>query len=169
MCADKVLTSFFSCYTYRSQTRSRSPVIPKSTPQKSENTTRKAILSPPRSTRRSRQLRTPSPGRRTPSRQSAISSSGTSPNSSRKAPKKVTPIKIVRFEDDQYSVVKFRAKKRRRDQPDSETGHSKTKRKRTDRYSIVEATPMKIRLRRSGRKAISGGSKFAKTSIGRSP
>ena len=163
--------SFLSCCTYRSQTRSRSPVTPKSTLQQSENTPRKATPSPPRSTTKtpSRQLRTPSPGRRAPSRQSATSSLGASPSSPRKAPKKVTPIKIVRFEDDQYSVVKSRTKKRRRDQSDNETGKSKTKRKRTDRYSIVEVTPMKIRLRRSRRKGISGGSKFVKTSIGRSP
>ena len=167
----------FTCYALRSRTRSRSPVALKLTPQKSKNTPSRPTSSSrvSKQTTPSRQSRTPSPGRRTPNRQSTPAR--TRPSSARKAPKTVTPVKIIRFQDDQYSVVKSTAKKRRRYQSDNETGHSKSKRKKTDRYSIVEATPMKIRLRRSRRNGVSvaRGSMYVnlpmyvKTPSGRSP
>jgi len=167
--------SYFFCYAIRS--RSRSPVIVKSTPQK-----RKIISGTSTSPQRQKTLRskppTPSPGRRTPNRQSETSSPAqTRPNSVKKVEKTVTPIKIVRFKDDQYSVVKSRAKKRRRDEADVEASHNKSKRKKTDRYSIVESTPMRIRLRRSRRSGSKGATGslfvnlpvFIKTPNGRSP
>ena len=167
----------FLLFHYAFRSRSKSPVIVKSTPQK-----RKIISGTSTSPRRRKSLRsktpTPSLGRRTPSRQSETSSPArTRPNSAKKVEKTVTPIKIVRFQDDQYSVVKSRAKKRRRDEADVEARHSKSKRKKTDRYSIVESTPMTIRLRRSRRSGSKGarGSLFVnlpvfvKTPNGRSP
>ena len=167
--------SYFFRYAFRS--RSRSPVIVKSTPQK-----RKIISGTSTSPRRRKTLRTkpptPPPGQRTPSRQSQTSSpTRTRPNPAQKVKKTVTPIKIVRFQDDQYSVVKSRAKKRRRDEADVEASHKKSKRKKTDRYSIVESTPMRIRLRRSTRSGSKGASGslfvnlpvFVKTPNGRSP
>lgn len=138
-------------YGYRSRTRSRSPVALKSTPPK--------ILkapTPPLRTTPSRKSQTPSPARRTPS-------------SGRKAPQTVTPIKIVRFQDE-YSVAKSTSKKRRRNGTDSISPSKSAKRKKTDRYTIVESTPMRIKLRRSRRKGSSKarGSMFANPST-RSP
>lgn len=167
--------SYFFRYAFWS--RSGSPVIVKSTPQKG-----KIISGASTSPRRRKTLTTkpptPPPGRRTPSRQSETSSlTRTRPNSAQKVKKTVTPIKIVRFQDDKYSVVKSRAKKRRRDEADVEASHNKSKRKKTDRYSIVESTPMRIRLRRSRRSGSKGASGslfvnlpvFVKTPNGRSP
>ena len=140
-----------SFYGYRSRTRSRSPVAVKSTPQKSLK-----APTPPRQTTPSRKSQTPSPARRTPS-------------SGRKAPHTVTPIKLVRFQD-QYSVAKSTSKKRRRNDTDNISPSKSAKRKKTDRYTIVESTPMRIRLRRSRRKGSSTarGSMFANPST-RSP
>ena len=133
--------TLFPFYSFRSRTRSRSPVAAKSTPQKNQKTPTKSSTSPRRTTP-SRKPRTPSPSRRTPS-------------SSRKAPETVTPIKLVRFQDNQYSVAKSTSKKRRRNETDHDVSPSKSKRKKTDRYTIVESTPMRIRLRRSRRNASS--------------
>lgn len=103
----------------------------------------------------------PSPRRKTPSRKPRTPSpSRRTPSSSRKAPQTVTPIKLVRFQDNQYSVAKSTSKKRRRNEAD-DVSQSKSKRKKTDRYSIVESTPMRIRLRRSRR----NGSSTAKGSM----
>ena len=129
--AMKYLQTVF--YGYRSQTRSRSPVAVESTPQKS-----KKISTPPRRKTPSRKSQTPSPARRAPS-------------SGRKAPQTVTPIKLVRFQD-QYSVAKSTSKKRRRNNADNISPSKSAKRKKTDRYTIVESTPMRIRLRRRRRK-----------------
>lgn len=139
----------------RSRTRSRSPVSPKPTPQKGKTTSSKTTSPKGGSWRTaSQQRRSATPGERSRSIRSKTSSPARKTSSSpRKAQKKVTPIKIVRFQDNGYSVVKSTAKKRRRDQSDNTTSHAMPKRKRTDRFSIVEATPMKIRLRRSKRKS----------------
>nr|XP_058961921.1 protein DBF4 homolog B-like [Pocillopora verrucosa] len=127
-----------TCVT-RSRTRSRSPVAMKSTTDKSQGTPTKLSSSPP--------------SRRTPKRKSEtqLSFRGT-PSPPRKPAQTVTPLKVVRFQDNLYSVVKS-TKKRRRNDNDSDSSHiSRSKRKKTDRYRIVEATPTKIRLRRSKRK-----------------
>lgn len=129
-----------TCVT-RSRTRSRSPVAVKSTTDKSQGTPTKLSSSPP--------------SRRTPKRKSVtqLSFRGT-PSPPRKPAQTVTPLKVVRFQDNLYSVVKSTKKRRRNDNDnDSDSSHiSRSKRKKTDRYRIVEATPTKIRLRRSKRK-----------------
>lgn len=95
------------------------------------------------------------PSRRTPKRKSEtqLSFRGT-PSPPRKPAQTVTPLKVVRFQDNLYSVVKSTKKRRRNDNDnDSDSSHiGRSKRKKTDRYKIVEATPTKIRLRRSKRK-----------------
>lgn len=111
----------------------------KSTTDKSQGTSTKLSSSPP--------------SRRTPKRKSEtqLSFRGT-PSPPWKPAQTVTPLKVVRFQDNLYSVVKS-TKKRRRNDNDSDSSHiSRSKRKKTDRYRIVEATPTKIRLRRSKRK-----------------
>lgn len=155
----------------RSRTRSRSPASTTSTSPKRKSTPSATTSSPEGSNRRtaSQQSRTPSPGRRAPSKRSkGTTPSRKTPTSPRKSPKKVTPIKLVRFQDDRYSVVKS-VVKRHSDQSDkgTSTSYGKSKRKRFDRYSIVETTPMKIRLRRSRRKC--SPSTRASKLIGRSP
>lgn len=114
----------------------------KSSPKKSKKTS-----TPPRRKTPSRKSQSASPARRTP-------------NSSRKASKKVTPIKLVRFQD-RYSVAKSTSKKRRRNETDNISPSKSAKRKKTDRYTIVESTPMRIRLRRRRRK----GSPTARASM----
>ena len=115
----------------------------KSTTDKSQGTPTKLSSSPP--------------SRRTPKRKSEtqLSFRGT-PSPPRKPAQTVTPLKVVRFQDNLYSVVKSTKKRRRNDNDndnDSDSSHiSRSKRKKTDRYRIVEATPTKIRLRRSKRK-----------------
>lgn len=113
----------------------------KSTTDKSQGTPTKLSSSPP--------------SRRTPKRKSEtqLSFRGT-PSLPRKPAQTVTPLKVVRFQDNLYSVVKSTKKRRRNDNDnDSDSSHiSRSKRKKTDRYRIVEATPTKIRLRRSKRK-----------------
>lgn len=121
----------------RLRTRSRSPVAEKSTPNRSKET--KSSSSSPSRRSPKRKLRTRFPSRATPSPPQPA--------------QMVTPLKVVRFQGNQYSVVKSTTKKRRRKDSNSDSSHiSKSKRKKTDRYTIVEATPMKIRLRRSKRK-----------------
>ena len=166
-----VLLNSLSCFIFRSRTRSRSPASTTSTSPKRKSTPSATTSSPEGSNRRtaSQQSRTPSPGRRTPSKRSkGTTPSRKTPTSPRKSPKKVTPIKLVRFQDDRYSVVKS-VVKRHSDQSDkgTSTSYGKSKRKRFDRYSIVETTPMKIRLRRSRRKC--SPSTRASKLIGRSP
>lgn len=113
----------------------------KSTTDKSQGTPTKLSSSPP--------------SRRTPKRKSEtqLLFRGT-PSPPRKPAQTVTPLKVVRFQDNLYSVVKSTKKRRRNDNDnDSDSSHiSRSKRKKTDRYRIVEATPTKIRLRRSKRK-----------------
>ena len=113
----------------------------KSTTDKSQGTPTKLSSSPP--------------SRRTPKRKSEtqLSFRGT-PSPPRKPAQTVTPLKVVRFQDNLYSVVKSTKKRRRNDNDnDSDSSHiSRSKRKKTDRYRVVEATPTKIRLRRSKRK-----------------
>lgn len=113
----------------------------KSTTDKSQGTPTKLSSSPP--------------SRRTPKRKSEtqLSFRGT-PSPPWKPAQTVTPLKVVRFQDNLYSVVKSTKKRRRNDNDnDSDSSHiSRSKRKKTDRYRIVEATPTKIRLRRSKRK-----------------
>ena len=166
-----VLLNSLSCFIFRSRTRSRSPASTTSTSPKRKSTPSATTSFPEGSNRRtaSQQSRTPSPGRRAPSKRSkGTTPSRKTPTSPRKSPKKVTPIKLVRFQDDRYSVVKS-VVKRHSDQSDNDTStnYGKSKRKRFDRYSIVETTPMKIRLRRSRRK--SSPSARASKLIGRSP
>lgn len=113
----------------------------KSTTDKSQGTPTKLSSSPP--------------SRRTPKRKSEtqLSFRGT-PSPPRKPTQTVTPLKVVRFQDNLYSVVKSTKKRSRNDNDnDSDSSHiSRSKRKKTDRYRVVEATPTKIRLRRSKRK-----------------
>lgn len=113
----------------------------KSTTDKSQGTPTKLSSSPP--------------SRRTPKRKSEtqLSFRGT-PSPPRKPAQTVTPLKVVRFQDNLYSVVKSTKKRSRNDNDnDSDSSHiSRSKRKKTDRYRVVEATPTKIRLRRSKRK-----------------
>lgn len=168
-----VLLNSLSCFIFRSRTRSRSPASTTSpaTSPKRKSTPSATTSSPEGSNRRtaSQQSRTPSPGRRAPSKRSkGTTPSRKTPTPPRKSPKKVTPIKLVRFQDDRYSVVKS-VVKRHSDQSDNgtSTNYGKSKRKRFDRYSIVETTPMKIRLRRSRRKC--SPSTRASKLIGRSP
>lgn len=113
----------------------------KSTTDKSQGTPTKLSSSPP--------------SRRTPKRKSEtqLSFRGT-PSPPRKPAQTVTPLKVVRFQDNLYSVVKSTKKRSRNENDnDSDSSHiSRSKRKKTDRYRVVEATPTKIRLRRSKRK-----------------
>lgn len=164
-----VLWNSLPCFTFRSRTRSRSPASTTSTSPERKSTPSATTSEGSNRRTASQQSRTPSPGRRAPSKRSkGTTPSRKTPTSPRKSPKKVTPIKLVRFEDDRYSVVKS-VVKRHSDQSDSgtSTNYGKSKRKRFDRYSIVETTPMKIRLRRSRRKC--SPSTRASRLIGRSP